>query len=374
MTRPLKLALFTDTFDETNGVAHTYRMLADFCVRTGRHLDIYCPSDRTLTENHGTVNIRRFQHSIGVRYYDQLKFSVLPNEGLFETFAASGQYDLVHLAAPGSIGSWGRTLAKKFKLPTVAVHHTNLHDYAALRVPKLFASTARDISLAILRRFYRPCRTILVTTPKMGEWVTRNRLCQRTDLFSRGVDCSLFQPRLVIERPGPVRFIYVGRLSVEKNLNLLADVLNKVRQTCDIEMSFVGDGVLRSDLQKQCPWAEFPGYLKGSDLSRAYSESDVFVFPSLTDTYGNVVNEAQASGLPCLVMDRRGPGEVIEPEKTGFITPTAELLEEKMSFLAKNAAVRQNMGREARKLAETRDWDTVFSGLFQTYAQVARQE
>lgn len=373
MTRPLKLALFTDTFDETNGVAHTYRMLADFCARTGRHLDIYCPSDRTQTEERGTVNIRRFQHSIGVRYYDQLKFSVLPNEGLFEAFEAAGKYDLVHLAAPGSIGSWGRTLAKKFRLPTVAVHHTNLHDYAALRVPKFFSSTAREISLAILRRFYRPCRTILVTTPKMGEWLTRNRLCQRTDLFSRGVDCSHFRPRECQERSGPVRFIYVGRLSVEKNLQVLSDVLQKVRQTCEIEMNFVGDGTMRESLQQSCPWATFSGYLKGEALSEAYRESDVFVFPSLTDTYGNVVNEAQASGLPCLVMDPQGPGEVIIPGKTGFIAPTANELEQRMVSLATDAQMRSQMGQDARLLAESRDWDTVFRGLFQTYSRVAGQ-
>lgn len=368
----LRLALFTDTFDETNGVAHTYRTLADHCQKTGRRLDIFAPGSEDSEEALGSLKIHRFGRSIGVEYYDDLHFSLVPNRRVAKVFEENGPFDLVQIAAPGNLGAWGRRLARKWRLPLVGVHHTMLQDYAAMRAPWFLSELVRQGSLEILRRFYRPCHTVLAPTPGVADFIQKAGIGRRSDVFSRGVDASRFSPQWRQRTDRKARLLYVGRLAIEKNLQALARVLSHVKGSLDCEMVFVGEGPLEGELRQALPWASFEGRLKGEDLSRAYADGDIFVFPSLTDTFGNVVNEAQASGVPCLVMDRNGPGEIITPGQTGLLAPTEESFAEGIIRLARDERLRKEMGRAAAESARERSWDKVFARLWSVYGQVVR--
>lgn len=370
----LRLALFTDTFDETNGVAHTYRTLAEFCRSTGRQLDVFAPGTCDSDEEHGSLRIHRFSRGLGLEYYDDLHFSIVPNWRVQQIFDQSGPYDLVQVAAPGNLGGWGRRLAKRKGLPLIGVHHTMLQDYAAMRVPKLLSGLVRSGSLEILRRFYRPCQTVLAPTPKVAEFVRKVGISKQSDVFSRGVDTSRFSPDLRTRpRNERVRLLYVGRLAVEKNLEALSRILNQVKAKRDCEMVFVGDGPLKTQLEKDLPWARFEGRKKGEALSEAYADGDIFVFPSLTDTFGNVVNEAQASGVPCLVMDPNGPGEIISHERTGLLAQSEEAFVEGIINLIDVPQRRSAMSQAARAAAKERSWERVFDNLWDVYGRVAKQ-
>lgn len=367
----LRIALFTDTFDETNGVAHTYRTLADHCHRTGRFLDVFAPGSEDSEEVHGSLKIHRFGRSIGVEYYDDLHFSIVPNRRVAKVFEENGPFDLVQIAAPGNLGAWGRRLAKKHGLPLVGVHHTMLQDYAAMRAPWFLSELVRQGSLEILRRFYRPCHTVLAPTPGVADFVRKSGIGRRSDVFSRGVDASRFSPEWRKRTDRKARLLYVGRLAVEKNLQVLARILAQVKNSADCDMVFVGEGPLEAELRQALPWARFEGRLRGDALSQAYADGDIFVFPSMTDTFGNVVNEAQASGVPCVVMDRNGPGEIITSGQTGLLAPTQESFTEGIIELIRDERSRREMGQAAASSARERSWDKVFERLWAVYGQVA---
>lgn len=376
MKHDFKIALFTDTFDETNGVAHTYRTLAAWAERHGHRLDVYAPGDGCDgVEERGSVRIFRFRRRASFEYYDGLHFSLLPNPRVEHCFSQHGPYSLVHVAAPGNLGVWGRKLAARAGLPLVGVHHTQLQDYAALRVPRMFAGIARAGSLQVLKNFYRPCRLVFAPTPRMSEFVKRVGIGRESEVFSRGVDTERFSPDHRTEpRDDKVRLLYVGRLAVEKNLDALKRILGRLRVNCAFEMTFVGDGPMKQELAKALPWAKFAGVKKGNELSEAFANGDILVFPSLTDTFGNVVNEAQASGVPCVVMDPNGPGEVIEDGSTGLLGASDERFGEAVAELIKDRKRRTAMGLAARSLAKKRDWDKVFSSLFSVYHRVSQPE
>jgi glycosyltransferase involved in cell wall biosynthesis len=146
------------------------------------------------------------------------------------------------------------------------------------------------------------------------------------------------------------------------------------RKRPEISFVLVGDGPYRAELQQQMPNAEFPGFLTGEALSRAYASADIFLFPSATDTFGNVVLEAMSSGLPVIVGHRMGPAELVREGETGFIAKSEELFLEKLDFLATNGASRRIMSRLAREYALGRNWDSVLGDLFEQYRRVMEGE
>ena len=153
--------------------------------------------------------------------------------------------------------------------------------------------------------------------------------------------------------------LYVGRVSVEKNLDVFAAAHDRARAAgVPVRAAIVGDGVYLKTMQRLLPDACFTGYLSGEELARAYASADVFVFPSMSDTFGNVVIEAQASGLPVIVSDQKGPQELVENGVTGMITRglDAEDVAAAIMRLGRDAGLRARIGEAARRAVETRSW------------------
>ncbi len=369
----LRVALFTDTLDETNGVANTYQRLRRYAEENGLRLDIYCPAvdANDSIEELGSTRVMRFRPHLAIRYYEHLQFSFFPNPRIEKTFDEFGPYDIVQVAAPGNLGLAGRALAKKHKLPSLGVHHTQLQDYAAEFLTGPIAETARQFSTQILKSFYSSFDRVLCTTPAMEQMLKETGLAVRTSLFSRGVDTEAYSPSLRTRPRGgrPVRLFYAGRISPEKNLKTLMTVADRLHAKHDVELVLAGDGPIKAELEQAYPWAKFLGYRKGADLAAEYADADIFVFPSLTDTFGNVVQEALASQTPAVVMDRKGPGEIVRHGETGLIGATEKEFEAAIESLVIDDSRRLKMGENARIYAESRNWDNVFDELWSTYAE-----
>lgn len=280
----------------------------------------------------------------------------------------------------------GAGLAHHLELPLAASWHTNIHEYAARRsewflrlLPKRQSDATgqkiEDLAMTAAAKFYSVAQVLFAPNPELCAQLERatGRTCH---LMPRGVDAELFHPskrrRDANDRDQVLGF--VGRLSVEKNVALLAEVQEELERIGDKSFRFliVGWGAEEGWLRERLPRAEFAGVLKGEALSTAYANMDLFVFPSHTDTFGNVVLEALASGVPAIVTPDGGPKTIVRDGETGRIVPDGEFAASVAGVLGdpeKHAQMRQ----AAREFALTMSWDSVFEGVYAAYEPMLKR-
>jgi glycosyltransferase involved in cell wall biosynthesis len=230
---------------------------------------------------------------------------------------------------------------------------------------------------------YGQVDTVFVNSEQYRQcWVDRGFAPEKLKILPRGLDTDLFNPRwrnpAWWQRFGKngsgVRLLYVGRISREKDLDVLAEAYRKVReQGHPIQLFLVGDGPYSEALAATLPEAVFPGYLTGEQLATAYASADIFVFPSTTDTFGNVVIEAQASGLPVIVSDLGGPKELVENGVNGLVTKARDVedLACAIALLVSDPKRRIQMGEKARHSVLYRNWPDAFRKFWQTTEPVS---
>lgn len=381
MAQP-RVALFTDTYDEVSGVGKTFRRLADWCVARGYRLDVFTIGTQpTNTEDCGSVRIHRVRPRVPVEYYPGLAFDAIPLDDNVLTYARDHEFDLVHVATPGHMGVTGLYLAARHSLPIVGSYHTELPQYVSQRMLRVLGDdaetdddareyvleTSERLTWEFLRRFYDFCALVLVPSEATRASVAAH-LAAPLGLFTRGVDTEQYSPAYRQRgTDGPPRLLYVGRLAVEKNLDWL---VTAARAHPEWEVEIVGDGPLRGWLAEQLPQAHLAGFLEGEALARAYADADLFAFPSLTETFGNVVLEAQASGLPAVVGHLGGPQEIIAAGETGLVAHDAAEFQAHLEALVADPARRQAYGQAARQRALDRSWPEVFERLWQTWSSI----
>jgi glycosyltransferase involved in cell wall biosynthesis len=380
--QPWRVALFTDTFDEVSGVGHTFRLLADHCERRGIELDVFTVTTAPSSlERRGTVCVHRLQPRVPFSYYPGLFLDLMPLDDTALTEARGRPYDVIHIATPGHMGVTGLYLAARQGVPTIGSYHTEFPQYIVQRLNNWLGDDYTDdpdavayveefalrLAWEFLAGFYNRCEKVLVPSEATHRSVAEH-LRVPIERFERGVDTDLFSPRRRM-RPAdaPVRVLYVGRLAVEKNLAWLV-AFGQAQPDC--ELVIVGDGPERAGLELELPRARFAGVLQDEELAQAYADADVFACPSLTETFGNVVLEAQASGLPAVVGHLGGPREIIAPGESGLVADSAESFVAHLQALVTNAERRRAMAVAARRRAEQRRWDDVFARLFAQYATV----
>ena len=285
----------------------------------------------------------------------------------------------MHVTSPGEFGQLGAYLARRMRIPLVASWHTNLHQFAARRFAKLLAPVSAEhserlgawverTSLLALLRFYRIAQIILAPTVGQLRWL-EDATGRPAFLMPRGVDCEQFHPRLRTVNDGIFRVGYVGRLTPEKGVRFLVDVEAALVSTGNrnFSMLVVGDGSERAWLERNLKRATFTGTLRGPYLSEAYANMDLFVFPSRTDTYGNVVQEAAASGVPSIVTADGGPKDMVVSGITGFVTgDESQFLRRVAEVAAKPMRVRQ-MGDAARQHVLDTSWNKAFEMTYWAY-------
>jgi glycosyltransferase involved in cell wall biosynthesis len=385
-----RVAYFPDSFHEVNGVAHTSRHFEAFARR--RNLPFLCvrAGDRTqaILEDGNVWTLELPRGFLSFALEKDLRFdpAFLRHIPLIGEVLERFQPDLIHITGPSEVGMLGAGLAHYLKLPLAASWHTNVHEYLARRstwflrlLPeRQSAATGQkieDLTMAAAARFYSVAQVLFAPNPELCALLERTtgRPCH---LMPRGVDAELFNPKKRKRDPEDRDHVlgFVGRLSVEKNVTLLAEVQEELEAMGHRSFRFliVGHGAEEGWLRERLPRAEIPGVLKGEALSEAYANMDLFVFPSHTDTFGNVVLEALASGVPAIVTPDGGPPTIVRDGETGRIVPDAEFASAVAGILgdpAKHAAMRL----AAREYALTMSWDSVFEGVYAAYETLLPQ-
>ncbi len=379
----MRVAFFPDSFHEVNGVAHTAR---NFVAYAQRHdLPFLCVRaaqpgvrGRPKLETAGhlwALDLPRSRASIPMEKdlsFDPAFARYLRTvEGTLRSFRP----DVIHITGPSELGILGAYFAWRLGVPLAASWHTNVHEYAAWRAAwlgRLIPASARWIEAAALSataRFYRLARVIYAPNEELCDLLRRKtgRACH---VMQRGVDAALFSPAKRTRTGGDDTIVlgYVGRLSVEKNVALLPRIEHALQAAGVANACFliVGHGDEEARLRQQLQGAYFMGVQRGEALAQSYADMDLFVFPSETDTFGNVVLEAMASGVPCAVTIGGGPKFIVEDGVTGIVRPAGELPAVICDLVRDEAGLR-TMGRAAREYALTCQWDTIFDDVHANY-------
>jgi phosphatidylinositol alpha 1,6-mannosyltransferase len=386
-----RVAYFPDSFHEVNGVAHTSRHFEAFARR--RNLPFLCvrAGDRTqaILEDGNIWTLELSRGFLSFALEKDLRFdpAFLRHIPLIEEVLERFKPDLIHITGPSEVGMLGAGLAHYLNLPLAASWHTNVHEYAARRsdwflrlLPKRHSvateQTIEDLAMAAAAKFYSVAGVLFAPNQELCALLERmtGRPCH---LMPRGVDAQLFHPDKRKRDPEDKDQLlgFVGRLSIEKNVTLLAQVQEELerRGRKDFRFLIVGHGAEEQWLRDRMPRAEIPGVLKGEALSQAYANMDLFVFPSHTDTFGNVVLEAMASGVPAIVTPDGGPKTIVRDGVTGRIVPDEDFAAAVASVLG-NPAKHAAMRLAAREHALTMSWDSVFEGVYAAYQGLITQE
>lgn len=380
MTAP-RVAYFPDSFHEVNGVAHTSRHFEAFARRRGLPFLCVRAGDRpqALVEDGNVWTLELPRGFLSFALEKDLRFdpAFLRHVPLIGEVLERFRPDLIHITGPSEVGLLGAALAHHLRLPLAASWHTNVHEYAAKRadwflrlLPKQHSAATgqkiEDLALATAARFYSMAEVLFAPNPELCALLESNtgRPCF---LMPRGVDAELFHPaKRMRDTDDPVRILgFVGRLSVEKNIGLLVEIGHDLDQDRE-KFLIVGHGGDEAWLRDHLRGAEFTGVLRGEALARAYANMDLFVFPSHTDTFGNVVLEALASGVPAIVTPDGGPRTIVRDGETGRVVPDDQFtaaIKEILADSARHAAMRQ----AARAYALTASWDSVFEGVYAAY-------
>jgi len=293
--------------------------------------------------------------------------------------------DIVHITGPSDVGQLGAYAAHVMNIPLIASWHTELHKFAAIRLDKLLsfapAKTRDHIARIVERRtldalirFYKIPRAILAPNEEAID-ILKQRTRKPVYLMRRGVDSKLFTPARRDSHCQEFTLGYVGRLTPEKSVRLLVDVdraLSSLGKT-NYRFLIVGDGYERPWLERHLRKAEFTGVLAGDSLARAYANMDLFLFPSRTDTFGNVVLEALASGVPVVVTADGGPKYLVRQGITGVIAADDRQFVDSVISLMGSSSLHQRMREQARAFACSNSWSEVFDRVYRAYIACLNQ-
>jgi glycosyltransferase involved in cell wall biosynthesis len=376
IARAPRIAHFTDTFDEVNGVAVTLQQELCAAQRSQRDLTI-------VTCDSGERPFRAGVHcvpalsSYSLPDYPELAINIPPFLKLLKHCYDEG-YTHIHVATPGTMGLAGLAIARILHLPVTGTYHTAFPQYAKTLTEDGYVE---HMMWTGITWFYQQLDAVYVPSRATGaELVDRGLSASKIRHYPRGVDTDFFTPakrndelrRELGAGPDTTVLLYVGRVSKEKNLAVLTDAMGRIGASGnDAMLVVVGDGPYRKGMEEKLADRRvvFTGYKGGDELPELFASADVFVFPSTTDTFGNVVLEAQASGLPVIASDIGGPKENIEQEETGLIVPeiSGDAFAEAIESLLRHPERRRRMGQHAREAMESRSIDASFNRLWEMY-------
>jgi glycosyltransferase involved in cell wall biosynthesis len=320
-----RIALFTDTLDDINGVAMTIRRLIQTARDRGVELTVItCGS----AGSEARAGVRQFS-AVGdfiLPEYPELKLNFPPILDVMDFVEKQG-FTQIHVSTPGTVGLLGLMIGRVMDIPVVGTYHTDIPQYVRSLTDDEFLE---GVAWNYMTWFYNQMAEVLVPSAGTRAQLNSHGLpLSKMKPLPRWVDTELYTP--LKRDPGfwlkrgltePVKLLYVGRVSREKSLEMLALAFRTlVDEGAGVSLAVIGDGPYRGEMERSLSGypALFTGYLEGEELQRAYASADLFVFPSATDTFGNVVLEAQASGLPVIVSDAGGPRELMSDGETGAV-------------------------------------------------------
>ncbi len=369
--KPMRIAIFAETFlPKWDGIANTLCYLLEHLARRGHSSLMFAPEG--APEQYANTRIIGLP-SISFPFYRDLKV-VPPIVNVADDLEAF-QPDVVHLVNLASMGLVGMHHAHNMGVPVVASYHSDMPQYARLYGMGLL----EDPIWAYFRWLHNQAELNLCPS-----YYTKRELedhdFERVAVWGRGVDTERYSPRhratawrerLTQGKPGRTLLIYAGRLATEKRIEWLRPLLDLLP---DVALALLGEGPLREELEElfEGTCTVFTGYLEGQDLSAAYASGDLFVFPSASETFGNVVLEAMASGLPVVAAGAGGPVDQVRNGYNGYLSDPedpedfAKLVERALADRTQLAT----MGKRARAYAETQTWEMILDGLLEQYYEV----
>jgi glycosyltransferase involved in cell wall biosynthesis len=370
----MKIAYFSESLlPHVDGVSRTLAQLFGFLERQGVDFRVFSPFTPP-PEISWSGRVRGVPY-IRVPVYKDYRMTVPIGHRISERLDAYGP-DLIHVVSPTPIAVRAEKYGQRHGIPVVASFHTHFVSYFQY----YGIGGLEGFGWWLMRKFYARCRVVYAPSQGIIRELAAHGITN-TEPWSRGIDLGRFSPRwrdpelraqVGADDDTPI-LLLVSRLVKEKDLADLvaAERILRERGTRH-RLVLVGDGPMRPELEQALPDAFFAGHQTGEALARWYASGDVFVFPSTTETFGNVILEAHASGLPAVVVDRGGPPDLVEPGVTGLVARAndpADFAAKAEALLADREA-RRRMGCRAREAAAAHDWDAINGRLLASYRQV----
>jgi phosphatidylinositol alpha 1,6-mannosyltransferase len=378
----LRIAFFPDSYLEINGAAMTCQKLTGYARERGYpFLCIHAGKKNESVADGDFVEMSLKRSPLSITLDADLKYDPFFNRHLKRVRDELEKFrpDVIHITGINDVSIIGALLSHKFQIPLLGSWHTNIHSFAATRLDKMFRvlpdSFRKTLTDFTERKildgtilYYKMPKIILAPNDELIKMLADGTKRQ-VRLMTRGVNTEDYSPAHRTVNDGVFRFGFVGRLRAEKNVRMLAELEKKLLAAGRTNFKFliVGEGSEREWLAKNMQTAELTGFLEGRKLAEAYANMDVFVFPSETDTFGNVIQEANASGIPALVTARGGPKFIVRHNETGFI---AENVEDFLKFsldLMDNPEKLLKIKKTARESALSNSWDSVFEKVYEAY-------
>ena len=379
----LSVGHFTDTFYDVNGVAKTLQMQVQMAKKNGKSLNIIiCGPESDLPEYkefNNSADVKAFTPvgTFSLPEYPEIKLYYPPFLQMLK-YCYDMNFTHIHAATPGPVGLTALALAHILKLPIYGTYHTAFPQY----VNQLTGDNAmEELTWRFIIWFYNQMDVVYVPSHATGnELVEKGIHSDKIRYYPRGIDIERFHP---VKRNGffkkhfnmnetELKLLYTGRVSKEKNLPVLVSAFKQInKKRPGIRLVVVGEGPYLKEMKKELKNlpVTYTGYLRGEELAHAYASSDIFIFPSTTDTFGNVVLEAQSSGLPVVISDEGGPKENIIPDETGFMVSAneTEAYADAVIKLADDPKLLRRMSVNARNYMKNRSFEQAFLKQWESY-------
>jgi glycosyltransferase involved in cell wall biosynthesis len=371
----LRIALFSGNYNYVrDGANQALNRLVGYLLRQGAQVRVYSPVVKrpAFPPTGEMVNINAFKVPGREEYRIPFK---LPREARrdLEVFAPN----VVHVSSPDFVAHRAISWARRRNIPAVASVHTRFDTYLQYYGLKYLEPAAR----AIMRRFYRRCDAIVVPAESTAAIMRAQRMNQDISIWSRGVDRTQFNPErrsLEWRRAhgiGDEEMVvsFLGRLVLEKGLDVFADAIDAARaMDVPLRVVAIGDGPARDYFRQRLPDAIFTGQLTGEELATAFASTDVFLNPSITETFGNVTLEAMACGLPVMAAAASGTNSLVKDGVTGRLAEPGDIdaMAGELADYQRNPAMRASHGAAGLEFAKTMDWDEINAAVMHVYERV----
>lgn len=370
-----KVALFTGNYNHIrDGVSLTLNRMVRYLLENNVDVRIFGPTTEEPVLNHEGTFIAVPSISLPGRPEYRISTS-LSSES--RRHLRDFDPDLVHIATPDILGYKALRWAIDMNKPIVSSYHTHFTSY--LKYYRL--SLLEPLLWKYLNWFYSHCKQLYVPTPSMADQLKEMGVPADLKIWARGIDTDLFSPRYRDNtwrknhgfQPGDVVISFVSRLVWEKNLKLFANVVQRLQKNHKhVKAMVVGDGPAAEEMKQILPNAVYTGFLTGTELAESYANSDIFFFPSDTETFGNVTLEAMASGLPCIVADAVGSKSLVDHDENGYLAriENSDLFYSYIEKLVLSPDLRSKMASQSLQKAKKYSWQNINGKLLGYYEQV----
>jgi len=374
--RTMKVAIFTGTFVENkDGVARSLYELVHTLRSKGHEVGIWAP-EFTQQNDPG---IHQYEiPSIPIPLYPEYRMTIY----LKNIFKELDEFkpDIIQISTPDLIALKFLKYARDANIPIVSIYHTDFPSYLKYYKLQVFEGTVwREMV-----KFYNKCDIVFAPTREMMG-LLKEKGAKRVELWSRGIRKDSFDPSkrsdLLRKKWGADKkmvILFSGRFVKYKDLDIVAEVYKSLMVERKDQLKFVllGKGPMENELKERMPDALFPGYLTGEDLSRSYASGDIFIFPSTTETFGNVVQEAISSGLPAVVSDIGGCKEIVEDSKAGFVCEAnnTDEFHDAILKLIDDKAEKNRLVENGLEWSRKRTWKSINGRLIDTFNELIEEK